>query len=104
MLFRSAGHLMDHDLVAVPAGNILQDQHGVGQLGRLAKLKCEVACGEHRRELFHAGQSFHAALRLTSLGAAGPVPPLDGDADRELQWAKLRTFSEMVSEDSPPKS
>lgn len=43
-------------------------------------------------------------LRLTSLGAAGPVPPLDGDADRELQWAKLRTFSEMVSEDSPPKS
>jgi hypothetical protein len=43
-------------------------------------------------------------LRLTSLGVVGPIQPLDGDADRELRWAKIRTFSEMVSEDSPPKS
>lgn len=43
-------------------------------------------------------------LRLGELGAAGPLQPAGDDEDRAQRWMKVRAFSDVVSEDSPPKS
>ena len=49
--------------------DVLDRQHGVGQVGRLFELEGEVGFGQQRRDFLHAVQRLDAALRL--LGFAG---------------------------------
>ena len=46
-------------------------EHGVGQAGGFAELELEVGFQQHRRDLLHAFQRLHAALRLLGLGGLG---------------------------------
>jgi hypothetical protein len=51
--------------------DVLDRQHGVGQVGRLFELEGEVGFGQQRRDFLHAVQRLDAALRLLGLAGLG---------------------------------